>query len=241
MTAERSARAGAADRDVPIWAREKPRRRPALSRDIIVDAAVTIADAEGIDAVSIRRVAGDLGVRPMSLYTYIDRKEDLLVLMRDKANSEVVLGAGLPGGWRAAVTAIARRTRAVILRHPWLIDTNARGAGLSPNALRHVEESLTALRDLGLDPLTAVDVLTAVDKFTLGHATFEIADRAGATVRRSVRPYFESLLATGEFPALTRLLSGDHADAMGEPQYERQFERGLAWLLDGIEAGIQAP
>ena len=80
--------------------------------------ALQIADAEGLDAVSIRRVAGNLGVRPMSLYTYIDRKEDLIILMRDKANGEVVLGTELPDGWREAVTAIARRTREVMLRHP---------------------------------------------------------------------------------------------------------------------------
>ena len=79
------------------------------------------------------------------------------------------------------------------LRHPWIADTNAYGAGLSPNALRHLEESLTALRDLHLGPRDAVDVLTAIDKFTLGHATFEIADRVGAAARRSARPYFESL------------------------------------------------
>ena len=149
--------------------------------------------------------------------------------------------AELPGGWREAVTAIARRTREVMLRHPWIVDTNAHGAVLSPNALRHLEESLTALRDLHLSPRDAVEVLTAIDKFTLGHATFEIADRAGAAARRSARPYFESLLATGEFPVLAGLLSDDKAGAVAEPQYERQFERGLAWLLDGIEAGIEAP
>ena len=84
-------------------------------------------------------------------------------------------------------------------------------------------------------------MLTAIDKFALGHATFEIADREGAAARRSARPYFESLLATGEFPVLTGLLSDDKAGAVAEPQYERQFERGLAWLLDGIKAGIEAP
>jgi hypothetical protein len=83
-------------------------------------------------------------------------------------------------------------------------------------------------------------VLTAVDKFTLGHATFEIADRAGAAARQSAAPYFESLLATGKFPVLARLQSGDAGGAITERQYERQFERGLKWLLDGIAADIAA-
>jgi AcrR family transcriptional regulator len=197
-----------------------------------------IADAEGLAAVSIRRVASDLGVRPMSLYTYIDRKEDLIALMRDAVNAEVLVGEELPGHWRAALAAIARRTREVILRHSWIIDTNAKDAGLSPNALRHVEESLTALRDLDLAPRAAVEVLTAVDKFTLGHATFEVTDRANAGARRAAWPYFESLLATGEFPALAQLLSSDAAGTVTETPYESQFERGLTWLLDGIAADI---
>lgn len=223
---------------IPVWAREKTRRRPALSRDAIVGAAVAIADAEGLDAVSIRRVAGDLNARPMSLYTYIDRKDDLLVLMRDQVSREVVLDDDLPSGWREGLTAIARRTREVMLRHPWILVANARGAGTSPNALRHVEESLAVLGDLRLPLETAVEVLTAVDKFTLGHATFEIADRAGAKSREAARPYFESLLATGEFPLLSRVFAGDAAGEGDESRYERQFERGLAWLLNGIEAGL---
>lgn len=240
VKAESAGRGQASDPGLPVWARERPRRRPALSRDIIVDTAVTIADAEGLEAVSIRRVASELAVRPMSLYTYIDRKEDLLALMRDQVNGEVVLGEALPDGWRGALTAIARRTREVTLRHPWIVETNAQGAGLSPSGLRHVEESLAALRGLDLSSRATVEVLSAVDNFVLGHVTFEVIDRAGAAARRAARPYFESLLASGEFPALARLMSSDGADAVTDPQYEQQFERGLTWLLDGIAASIDA-
>jgi AcrR family transcriptional regulator len=229
---------------VPVWGRERPRRQPVLSRDAIVQAAIRIADAEGLAAVSIRRVAGDLGVRPMSLYTYVDRKEDLLALMRDHVNGEVLLGADLPDGWRDGLVAIARRTREVTLRHPWLVDTAAHGALIGPNALRHMEESLAALRDSGLGPLAAAEVLYAVDKYVLGHVAFEVADRNAFTERLAARPYVESLLATGEFPALSQLASGGMALVTDEPQYkpqyEPQFERGLAWLLDGIAADITA-
>lgn len=239
MTADSTTPGQAADSGLPVWARERPRRRSVLSREAIVEAAVTIADAQGSDAVSIRRVAGDLGVRPMSLYTYIDRKEDLLALMRERVNDEILLGADLPEGWREALTAIARRTREVALRHPWMIDDNAYNAGLSPSGLRHVEESLTALRDLGLGARAAIEVLNAVDKYVLGHVVFEIVDRAGATARRAARPYFESLLAGGEFPNLAALMSTDAADEVMRPRYEPQFERGLAWLLDGIAADLK--
>jgi AcrR family transcriptional regulator len=230
------------DSEISVWGSEKPRRRPVLSRDAIVAAALAVADSEGLDAVSIRRVASDLGVRPMSLYTYIDKKEDLLVLMRDQVNGEVLLGADLPDGWRPAITAIARRTREAVLRHPWLVDTAAHTFGFGPNALRHLEESLTALRDLGLSKLRAAEILHAVDKYVHGHAAFEISNHSASTAKLAAQPYAQSLLASGEFPQLAELIAeavaliGDNPHP--QPQHELQFERGLNWLLDGIAAEI---
>jgi AcrR family transcriptional regulator len=229
-----SDRGQAGDTALPVWAREKQRRQPALSRGAIVATAVTIADAEGLDAVSIRRVATDLGVRPMSLYTYIDRKEDLLALMRDEVNGEVLIGADLPSGWREAMTAIARRTREAVLRHPWTIDLSVHNAALGPNALRHVEESITALRELRLSPRLTVGVITAVDKYVMGHLSFEIANHSLAAAGIVHQPYFDSLLATGEFPELSRLAT----EALASAGTEDEFERGLSWLLDGIATSI---
>jgi AcrR family transcriptional regulator len=234
MTAGRGDRGQRGDTDLPVWARDKPRRRPVLSRDAIVTAALTVADTEGLDAVSIRRVAADLGVRPMSLYTYIDRKEDLLALMMDEVNAEVLFGADLPSGWREAITAIARRTREVVLRHPWMTDLVAHNAGLGPNALRHVEESIKALRELGLSPRSTVEVISAVDKYVTGHIYFEVAKHSVAAVTVAHRPYFDALLATGEFPELSRLAKED----LAIDGTEDAFEHGLSWLLDGVAASI---
>jgi AcrR family transcriptional regulator len=203
-----------------VWAREKPRRRPVLSRDGIVDAAIRIADAEGLEAVSIRRVASDLGVRPMSLYTHIERKEDLLTLMRDRVNVEVLLGDELPDDWRAALTGIARRTRDVVLRHRWMVEIH--DAPLGPNALRHLEESLTAVRPLNLDSVTGAEVLSAVDRFVMGHVSFEMTGH-------------DVLLASGEFPELARAAADG---ALNAGNSGPSFERGLSWLLDGIEADV---
>lgn len=234
MAGEKTGRGqAAADASLPVWAREKPRRRPALSRDAIVRSAIEIADAEGLEAVSIRRVAGDLGVRPMSLYTYIDRKEDLLALMYDQVTGEMLIGAELPSGWREAIATIARRTREVVLRHSWMPGMPTRGG---PNALRHVEESLTALRELDLSPDIAVEVLTAVDKFVLGHAVFEIGSHSADIAGLAAQPYIDSLLASGEFPALSRIAAHARVDAATDDQ----FEHGLGWLLDGIAADIKA-
>ncbi|HSZ39067.1 MAG TPA: TetR/AcrR family transcriptional regulator C-terminal domain-containing protein [Trebonia sp.] len=233
---QRSGQGQAADAALPVWSRDKPKRRPALSRDAIVAAAIRIADAEGLEAVSIRRVTTDLGVRPMSLYTYIDRKEDLLVLMRDEVDGEVLIGADLPPGWREAITAISRRTREVVLRHPWMTDLAAHTASFGPNGLRHVEESITALRELHLDPPATIAVITAVDKYVMGHIAFEVANHSIAAASIAEQEFFRVLLATGEFPQLARFA----ADAVVSTGTEDQFERGLSWLLDGIAADISS-
>lgn len=219
---------------LPVWAREKPRRRPTLSRDVIVETALTIADAEGLEAVSIRRVAADLGVRPMSLYTYIDRKEDLLALMRDEVDGEVLIGTDLPSGWREAITAIARRTREVVLRHPWMTDLAAHNATLGPNALRHVEESIAALRELDLGPRLTIEVITAVDKYVIGHISFEVANHSLGAASVAEQQYFGALLATGKFPELSRLAT----EILSGVPSDEEFERGLSWLLDGIAASF---
>ena len=142
---------------VPVWARDDTRRRTSLSREAIVAAAVAIADAEGLDAVSIRRVAADLHARAMSLYTYIERKEDLLDLMADEVAAETLVPGELPADWREATLAIARRERQTTLRHPWLVDLVTRRSALGrvgPNMLRHSEQSIAALAGLDAD-LTA--------------------------------------------------------------------------------------
>src|SRR6185503_20100843 len=98
-----------------IWAREQGRRRSTLSQDTILDAAIKIAETDGLDAVSIRRVATELGVRAMSLYTYIERKDDLLDLMADKVVEGILIEGELPDDWREAISMIARREREFIL------------------------------------------------------------------------------------------------------------------------------
>jgi len=223
----------------PVWAREPAERRPALSQQAIVAAAIALADAEGLDAVSIRRVATELGVRAMSLYTHIARKEDLLQLMADEVAGEAVLPADeLPADWRAAITLIVARECAVARRHPWLIALVRSEIRFGPNGLRHAEQTMAALAGLNLDPAATLRVAAAIDVYSVGRVIREEAQRSmphrdGLTGgRREVllEPYFQRLLSSGEFPHLAPLLA-----AGGVPD-EGAYDQGLAWLLDGIEA-----
>jgi AcrR family transcriptional regulator len=219
---------------VPVWAREDSRRRTTLSRDAIVAAAVAIADAEGLDAVSIRRVAADLNARAMSLYTYIERKEDLLDLMADEVAAETLVPGELPPDWREATLAIARRERQATLRHPWLVDLVTRRSTLGrvgPNMLRHGDQSIAALAHLDVDPTGKWRLMTAVTDYSTGFAIREIRERDAVRTGQSelLQPYLRQLVAGGGFPHLAPMLES------GPPgPDDDNFERGLCWLLDGF-------
>jgi len=217
---------------VPIWAREDNRRRTTLSREAIVAAAIAIADAEGIDAVSIRRVAADLQARAMSLYTYIERKEDLLDLMADEVAAETVV-ADLPSDWREATLALARHERQATRRHPWLVDLVTRRSmvgRVGPNMLRHSDQSVAALAGLDADPTWKWRLLTAVADYSTG---FAVREAAGSERTEALEPYLRRLIESGAYPHLAPLLDA-------APAGDDNFERGLTWLLDGFARELEA-
>lgn len=187
-----------------------------------------IADAEGLPAVSIRRVAAELGARTMSLYSHIDSKDDLLDLMREHVAAETVVKGELPEDWRAAVHLIAARAREAALRHPWTIDLIGHPGHVGPSALRHLEQSLSVLTRLTADPAVALRIAAAIDNYVLGHVIGEITRRPG---RAFTQPYTRMLLDNGEFPTLAPLAT------TGFPSTgDDSFAQGLTWLLDGVAA-----
>src|SRR6185437_4489650 len=152
--------------DASIWLRPQPGERPGrLSRAKISAAALSIADSEGFEAVSMRRIAARLGVSPMSLYYYVRTKVDLIALMDDALMRESLVPEGeLPQGWREALSVIARRTRDVFARHPWAL-LSMRGAPPGPNAMRHFEQSLEAVEDAPMSLEGKLALLQLVDDF----------------------------------------------------------------------------
>jgi AcrR family transcriptional regulator len=230
-----------------VWERVHPDRPPGrarapLSVEAIITAAVAIADAEGLDAVSMRRVATELNARTMSLYTHVGSKEDILDLMADRTAGEVLVPEPLPSGWREAITLVVEREREVMSRHPWMVALQSRGPAVGPNGLRHVEQSLRAIAGLGLDGQRAAEVVLAIDHYTLGHAIRESWDAArppdetGLSVeeRAAVRAtFYADMVRRGELPLLAPLI------AEGLRVRDDSFRRGLTWLLDGIERDLR--
>jgi AcrR family transcriptional regulator len=230
----------------PIWARpEPPGRHPraALSRRQIVDAALLIADADGLDAVSMRRLARELGAGAMSLYHYFDTRDELLELMSDSTAGEMLV-AKLPGDWRAALRAIAHETRDTFVRHPWMLSTLQERPYVSPNMLRHIEQSAQAVMGLEgrVEPHLLTSIVVAVDDYTVGFTLRELgAGRPGehgkGVTARFAETYEEPnvryLLESGEFPLLARFAAG------GADMPAQDFDTGLDWLLDGFAARIE--
>src|SRR5262249_10496640 len=137
--------------------------------EAIVRAAIKLADTEGVEAVSIRRIAAELKARPMSLYSFIARKDDVFDLMLDQIAGEALVAGELPDDWRAALTLIAEHTRAASLQPPWILGAQWRTTGVGPNGIRHVEQSLAAIEALEIPSERRYAILAAVDNYTLGH------------------------------------------------------------------------
>jgi AcrR family transcriptional regulator len=232
-----------------VWSRPEPGTRSSrLSRDQIAAAALAIADADGFEAVSMRRIAATLDAGTMSLYRYVATKAELLAVIDDALIAEAIVPGPMPADWRAAITAIARQTRQAYLRHPWAVHAlqgkSAAAAALGgPNALRHFEQSLAALAPAPLSTTAKLDLLALIDDFIAGHLLHaaELAER-----QRDVSPadaeateaYIRAQLAGGELPRLAALADDPAARSLGDAgQADARFERGLRFLIDGMAAG----
>ncbi|MEV0235889.1 TetR/AcrR family transcriptional regulator [Nonomuraea sp. NPDC050786] len=224
-----------------VWERPEPPSRPApspLSRERIVRAAIDLADRDGLDAVSLRKVAAALDAGPMRLYGYLSTKEELLDLMVDEVYGEIVpSGSAGPAGpsgddWRAALTELARRTREAALRHEWFADLLGSRPRLGPNALAYLEASLACLGDTAVG--TVVRVVSTVNAYVLGAVRREVtelrAERATGMDEQAYQaargPYLARMLATGRYPAVARFVEGEDVDP--------DFDEGLEYVLDGV-------
>ncbi|MCZ7375910.1 TetR/AcrR family transcriptional regulator [Micromonospora sp. WMMC250] len=226
-----------------VWDRpEPPNRLVPLDRERIVAAAIALADEDGLDAVSVRKVAARLGAGPMRLYGYIATKDELFDLMVDEIYSEILPGEQ-PGDWREALRVLAHRTRQTALRHNWLADLLGGRPALGPNALAVTEATLATLDGLA-DIDTVMRAVETVSAYFTGAIRREVAnlraERATGLSKqdwqRASGPHVTRMLATGRFPALARAVhDGTHVDA------ETSFTAGLEWVLDAVAAKITPP
>ena len=226
-----------------IWDRPERAARgpaPSLSRVEIATAAVTLADTHGIEAVSMRTLAVELGVGAASLYRYVASKDELIDLMVD-----AVMGHDLQfeirGDWREDLRSFAHGLRAMALRHPWVAVPSAGLRSLGPNTARVYEQVLSAIDGLGLEIDEMLVMVETLDAFVRGRALEELSEQEA--VRRSgldqeqwmeaQTPYIRSLVESGSYPLVTRVVL-DARTPHDPDRLEHGFELGLERLLDGL-------
>ncbi|MCX4546973.1 TetR/AcrR family transcriptional regulator C-terminal domain-containing protein [Streptomyces sp. NBC_01565] len=227
-----------------------PGRRPAVTEDDtaqrarIVRAAIEIADAEGLTALTMRRLGAELGVSAMSLYRHVSSREQLVALMADAAFGEQALPQRPPQHWRERLELSAALQWRLYRAHPWLAAAmNLNRPLLIPNGIRHIDWALAALDGLGLDADTRMHAAVTLFGYVRGHAVdlepeTDAARTSGVSGEQWMRAQETRLAALaeeGSFPAF----AAARADADLSP--ESLLHHGLTTLLDGLATRITTP
>ena len=220
-----------------------PQRGPKreLSIEGIVDAAIEIADAGGLGAVSMSSVAARLGFTTMSLYRYVSAKDDLILLMQEYGIGVPPSGDATPSLWREALAGWHAHALAMYTAHPWLLDIPIHGVPMTPNNLAWLDEALDTLADTPLSEHQRLAAALAVTGHSRWQAMIErgyaeASARAGIASEdfdRLEERILASLATADRFPAVHRAIA---AGAMGADSGENPFRFGLQAILDGIEA-----
>ena len=215
--------------------------KPALTLDRLVAAAIDIADAEGLESVSMRRIAEALGVGTMSLYRYVPGKAELLDLMLDRVIGPPDVDE-LGPGWRNALEAMGRDMWKLYTDHPWLPFVDQSRPLLGPNSFAGLELILRSLTDCDLSDKEKINAISMIEAYAASmartHNSAEMAEkRTGVSSDEfweTQAPVLDKALSTGQFPTLAAL-SDDAFTAYGE----ELFEFGLRCMLDGVEVMLR--
>lgn len=246
-----------------LWGlRERPRKgpKPGLSLARVVAAAVEVAAAEGLAAVTMSRVAEHLGFTTMSLYRYVESKEELLVLMIDH-----VIGRPSPAvteaeGWRTRLERWAWEMLAVYRRHPWITRIPVDHLPISPNQLTWMETGLQSFTGTGLAPIERLALVMLVNGFVRSQAELvgnlrrarreegvtegEMLARYGRLLARLLDPgrfpVLHEMAASGVFEGPDFATDPDPEHAEVGPETEPDFDFGLQRVLDGVAAYLRA-
>ncbi len=222
--------------------RQRPTRgpKPALTLDRIVAAGIKVAATEGIGALSMTRLAAELGVGTMSLYRYVTAKDELLTLMVDRA-----LGPppDAPPGedWRAGLNRWAVGVRAAYQRQPWTLRVPISAPPMGPNNVGWLENALRALSGTQLTEQEKLSTVLLLSGFVRNDVTLNLDLTAGAAGEQLMPTYARMLgvlIQGGDFPALTEAIASGALEDEDDPDSEFHF--GLERILDGVAALIAA-
>ncbi|GHF12752.1 TetR family transcriptional regulator [Streptomyces werraensis] len=220
-----------------------------LDRDRITEATVRLLDAEGLERFSMRRLAAELDVTAMSVYWYVDTKDDLLELSLDHAFGELALpeadsGADSGADWRDELRALARAYRALLVRHSWLPALVGRFLNIGPRALRFSGAVQRVLGRTGLPEHEVTGAIAAVFQFVYGHGTVEghFRDRVASTGLTADEYHHRAMTEVLRHPDASDVIgrSARIMEARGGDTVEEMLERDFTFALDLLVAGIEA-
>lgn len=217
-------------------AAEGRRTRAGLSRDKVLHGALAVADAGGIASLTIRSLAGQLGVKPMSVYHHVANKEDILDGLVDLVFSEIELPA-VEGDWRSEMHRRAGSVRRVLARHRWAIGLLESRRSPGPATLQHHDAVLGTLRSAGFSRAMTAHAYALIDSYVYGFALQEasLPFEGPESVGEVAGPIME-LMAGGAYPHMVEMATSYYM----RPGYDfaDEFEFGLDLILDGLERAI---
>jgi AcrR family transcriptional regulator len=229
---------------VLLWRTPGARASPSgLGPDRIVQGAIDLADADGLSAVSMRRVADRLGAGTMSLYTHVPGKAELLDAMLDVVLAETARPQDVPGGWRGRLEVVARENLALLRRHPWILEVDIGRPPLGPNMIAKYDYELRAVEGIGLTDPEMDAVVTLVLSHAAGAAR-ATADAKGAQEDTGLTtgqwwsrsaPLLHQYLSPDRYPIAVRVGAAVARSNNGAHDRDHAFAFGLQRLLDGIE------
>ncbi|MFB4268735.1 TetR/AcrR family transcriptional regulator [Nonomuraea sp. GTA35] len=227
-----------------MWGLEAASRRgprPGLTLERITDAAIELADAEGLAGVRMSSVAARLGVSTMSLYGYVPSKDDLLTAMVDAAAPDPPEPGRLT--WREYLARWTRANRDFLAGHPWLLAVSPLTPPIGPRTLRWLDRALTSLAGAGLAGVEAVNIASTLSAYAVSSATLQTAmtgtvDEAGPEGPAGYTALLTRLVDGRGYPGLAAALESGAFGAAPDWVEDDDFAFGLTLLLDGIEALI---
>ena len=208
-----------------------PERRPQLTRQRVMTVAIELADRDGIDSISMRKLAQELGVEAMSLYTHVRNKDDLLDGMVDAVIGQIPISAD-GAGWKASLRQMALAARSVILRHPWAARTIETRSAPGPAALRYVNAVIGIFREGGFSIAQAHHGLHILGSRALGF-TQDLFDDSGDLDPETAARLADALGATHPY-VVEMALAVTHSGALGPCDDDAEFEFALDLILDGL-------
>jgi AcrR family transcriptional regulator len=215
--------------------RGRQQARPRLDVDLIVRTAVSVADTEGLDKLSMQRVASELGCTAMALYRHVAGKDQLIAAMSDAATGSPP-ASGSATAWRAEVESWVQALWGVYLSHPWMLQTKTPSAPVGPNELAWFEALLTPLHRSGLERAELIPLATFVSSAVrdLARVATELDPAAAAAYGQILT----ERLSPDQFPTLCALVGTEGLDEEEDGDVTPIVRHGMQYLLDGIEARV---